>query len=189
MKTLSAEFEAAIASGHVELFNAVDIDLPTGHLRLCSAVGTYTIGTEIYYGAGDLGSIDAIQKDGSSSPEGIVMTLSGIDPGLVSDVMLEHYQGRPVNVMVCILASGIVHAHIVFSGRLNTMDVTMGETAAIRVEAENRLVDWQRGSQSRWNDASHQRTLDTDQTPDKFFEYVEETSGKEIRFDPYIGKP
>jgi hypothetical protein len=186
MKTLDPAMEAALESGHVGLFNAVDIDLPTGHLRLCGAVGTYTINGETYTGAGDLGSIDTIKKDGTSSPEGVVMTLAGIDPSLVSDVMLEHYQGRPCSVLVCIIAAGVVYAHIVFSGRLNTMDITMGKTAAIRVEAENRLVDWQRGSQSRWNDASHQRTLAADQKPDKFFQYVEETAGKEIRFDPYV---
>ena len=189
MKDLPADMLTALASGNVSLFQAVEIDfMQAGVLRVANAVGEFVIDGDTYYGIGTLGDIEAIEKDGSSSPEGLVMTLSGISPTMLSDVMTEHYQGKEVTLLTCVLYGTTIHSDIVFRGRLNTMDVTIGEMAVIRVEVENRLVAWNRGSQSRWNDASHQRTLDAAQQPDKFFEFVEVTAGKEIQFDPYISQ-
>ena len=191
MKTLDPEMVTALNSGSVTLLTAASIEMSdTDTVYVHSAIGNFTIDGNEYIGVGKLGSMDAIRKDGGTSPEGLKMTMSGLDTTLLSDVMTDNYQGRPVIVYFCILTDNYetVHSHIIFKGRLNTMNILFGETATITIEVEDRLIDWQRGDTSRWNDASHKRTL-PEGTVDKFFEYVEETVDKNINFAPYIPEP
>jgi len=188
MKTLSTEMRNALNADNVVLYTAVYIDVsPTEQIRVHSGVGSYTIDGEVFTGVGELGSIDSVQKDGSTSPSGISMTLSGLDPLLITSVLSDGYMGRKVDVLLCILVNEYVdvHSHVLFSGRLDTMKILMGDTATIKVTAEDRLVDWQRGDVTRWNNASHQRILPAGVT-DKFFEFVEQTVDKEIEFSPWI---
>lgn len=188
MKTLDPAMRAALYSDNVTLFNAVYIDVADDQkVRVHNSVGQYTIDGEVFDGIGDLGSIQNISKDGSTSPEGIKLTVNGLDPTLLGDVMLDGYQGRDCVVYLCILANGHqdLHHHIIFKGRLDTMTIALGETAMVEVNAENRLVTWSRGNTTRWNQASHKRTLNPG-VVDAFFEYVEETADKEIQFDPYV---
>lgn len=191
MKTLTTEMSTALASGNVTMLTAVHIDLSaTEDIRVHSGLGSFTIDGEVYTGVGDFGSIESIVQDGSTSPNGIKMTIAGLDTTLISDVLLDGYQGREVSVMLCIFAGDDytdIHSHTIYKGLLDTMEIQYGETAIITVNVENALIAWFRSNTSRWNQATHHR-MDDDNADDTFFEFVETNVEKEIVFDPYIRK-
>lgn len=191
MKDLTPEMEAALASNNVSSITAVYIDIndePDGKIRIHSGLGHFTIDGEVYVGVGDLGSIEAISQDGSTSPNGISMTMSGLDNELISDVLLDGYQGREVKIMLCVFIGDdytTVHNHNIYRGLLDTMEIAYGKTATITVRVENALIGWFRSNTTRWNDATHKRQ-DPLNAGDNFFNQVEENVEKEIIFDPYI---
>ena len=189
MKDLTPEMKQALSSNSVSLITAVYIDVSdTEKVRVHSGLGDFKIDGEIYTGIGDLGSIDAIAQDGSTSPNGIAMTISGLDPTLISSVLLDGYQGREVTIKLCAFIGDdftSIHDHITYSGLLDTMEINYGKTATITVNVENALIAWFRSNTSRWNANTHKR-MDPLNANDNFFSEVEEVVNKEIIFDPYI---
>ena len=180
---------AALASNSVSMLTAVYIDInETDKIRVHSGLGSFVIDSETYIGVGDLGSIDSITQDGSTSPNGIRLTISGLDTSLISDVLLDGYQGREVKIMLCVFIGEDytnLHSHTIYKGLLDTMEIQYGETATITVNVENALIAWFRSNTTRWNQATHHR-VDSGNSSDTFFNMVEITSGKEIIWDPYI---
>jgi len=191
MKDLSPEMEAALDSGNVVMLTAVYIDIndtPEGKIRIHSGLGNFVIGGEVYSGVGELGSIDAITQDGSTSPNGISLTMAGLDPELITDVLTDGYQGREVRIMLCIFNGNDytdIHSHNIYKGLLDTMAIQYGKTATITVKVENALINWFRSNTSRWNDETHQMT-DPDNEGDAFFSLLQDMSNREIVWDPYI---
>jgi len=192
MKNLTPEMEAALDAGAVTFITAVTIDINDdpvdGKIRVHSGLGTFTIDAEEYIGIGDLGSIDAISQDGTTSPNGISMTISGLEPTLITSVLMDGYQGREVKIMLCVFIGDDytnIHNHTIYKGLLDTMEISYGKTATITVHVENALIAWFRSNTTRWNQETHHRA-DPANVNDNFFNQVEVNSQKEIIFDPYI---
>jgi len=191
MKDLSPEMAAALQSDRVTMLTAVYIDINDdvdGKIRVHSGLGNFTIDGDEYLGVGDLGSIDAISQDGSTSPNGIRLTMSGLDPDLISDVLLDGYQGREVKIMLVTFVGNDytnLYNHNIYKGLLDTMEIQYGETAIITVNVENALVSWFRSNTARWNQETHFRS-NPDNAGDLFFSRLDVMANSEIIWDPYV---
>lgn len=193
MKTLPAGMYAALEQSRVVMVVAVDIDTDGtegGMIRVHNAIGTLKIPAvtgDDYVGVGELGALDVIEKDGSSSPEGLSLKLSGIDITFLEDVINGGYQGRPVNVYMVVLSLdySTQYEHQIFSGKVDTMNIKLGKTAEVTCKVENRLIAWKTSNISRWNEKDHWRNAPE---TDRFFQYVESVSSKELALDPYIAE-
>jgi hypothetical protein len=87
--------------------------------------------------------LSTIEEGSDVQARGIVLTLSGIDPTLLNDVLTDYRQGLPALVWLGVFdASNNIHAISAFSGQTDQPTITVdGSTASLNIACENRLVE------------------------------------------------
>jgi hypothetical protein len=158
-----------------------DGNFASGHVRVHSGVGTITYGGNDYTGLGTLGRISPIDESIELSASGIKVSLSGIPGDLISTALGEHYQGRLAVIYIALLDSSyavIGTPTIVFQGRMDNINITLGASADLSLSIENPLVDWDRPRERRYNNADQQARYPND----KGLEFVEQAVDKEINW-------
>jgi hypothetical protein len=119
-----------------------------GPVRLWSGIGAIAWDGKTWTGAGTLGSVGLIEETSELRATGATFTLSGIPSELVAVALGEPYQGRRCALWLAFLdeAWAVIADPIqVFAGRMDTSEITDGgASAAIRINAENRLIDLER---------------------------------------------
>ncbi len=157
----------------------VKLQFDSGDVRVWSGRGQLTWNAETYEGVGDLGKISAVEEGVEQKAFGIGLELSGVPVELVSIALDEDVQGRTCQLWLGFLDGAytlVADPVLVFQGRMDTMDVELGDTATVSLTAESRLVDWERARIRRYTDADQQESF----AGDKGFEFVNETVEKEI---------
>lgn len=171
MKTLTTAVDNAFAAPNVPFLVLIDLDFASGHVYLCNAPYNFTFAGNVYLGAARCGAIEDLPESSDLSMSGIRLTLTGVDPAYVSLALAEPFQGRPCTVSIAALDSNyqiLPDPVVPFKGRLDMMDIDMGETATITVTVESRLTDWNRPAIRRYNHEDQTALFPTD----KFFEYI-----------------
>jgi hypothetical protein len=143
------ENEAAALDEHAITVDFVDIDFPTGHLRLHTWVGQIIWGTNLWEGVGKLGEITGGEEDAEMRPVSFSMRLSGVDAALVQAARSEEYHGRTVRVYrgwfnrdTGVLVATPEQRRV---GLIDSMRVSLGlNTGSITVTCETELARWQR---------------------------------------------
>lgn len=181
MRTLTAAATTAITSSNVPLLVFIEMDFAAGFLRLNNSAQTFTWDGNDWIGAGVAGSIDAITEGTDLTANGIGLTLSGIPTETVSIALNQKYQGRAVKIWYAPLTA----AHVIiadpigpFQYRMDTMDIELGDSATIRVQAESRLIDWERALNSRYTHEEQQRL----HSGDLGLQFVPQMVEKQIRW-------
>lgn len=180
-RSITGAVSAALAAGHVRAVTFVEMDFSSGFLRVNDSGQHIDWNGFTWYGVGRLGSIEPVGEGASLEARGLRFAMSGIAPEHVAVALGTHYQGRACKVWFAPLDEAhapIADPVMVFNGRLDTMDVELGETATITVSAESRLADWDRPRVRRYN-AEDQRLTDP---ADKGFEFVPQMVDKNIRW-------
>lgn len=146
---------------------------------LWSGRGNLTWNGEVYRGVGDLGAVSGVEEGVEQRAFGVRMTLSGVPLNLLSLSLNEDVQGRRAEIWLGFLDANyalVADPVLVFRGRMDAMDASLGETATISLTAENRLADWNRPRVRRYTDAELQARF----PGDKGLEFVNPTTEKEI---------
>ena len=118
----------------------------SGNLNLWTGYRNLTVGSDVFVGAGELGSITPIIETETVVARGLDFTLSGIDTSIISTALTENYHDR-----ICTLWIGFMSSVQMFKGRMDTMNITEGpETATITVAAESVLVSLERANERRF---------------------------------------
>lgn len=146
LRTITAGFLSALTAKVVRPCYAVDMAFDSGTTRVNQSPSTITIEGNPYLGVGKLGRIGMIQENTDSQASRLALQLSGIRPEDIEIALNEPYQGRKCRVWYCLLDEGhqvIPNPKEVFRGRIDTMDILLGETAEITVSVESRWVDWE----------------------------------------------
>lgn len=177
---LTAAAATAAAEETVTRVVAVALDFPSGFVRWNSSTTDFTIGGQIFYGVGGIGNIGPAEEGVELRSFGITATLTGIPRDMVSLALGQAYQGRSGTVWEIQLDQTtwqpIANPQIIFRGRMDQMDITMGETAQVSVRLENRLTDWERARIQRYTDAEQRRRDQNDGS----FRFVSTATEKEI---------
>lgn len=160
MRTLTPAVVAALTAANATPILAAELDFASGFLRVHTGTGTLTIAGNAYTGIGTLGQVDTVEESTELQAYGLKLSLSGIPNTLIGTALTEHYQGRACRVYVGALDAQhvlIADPVLVFAGRMDNMQIVLGtESATITLNAENRLVDWDRVRIRRYNDADQQ---------------------------------
>ena len=171
---VTAEFEAAIDSGMIRPALLVEANFTSGPVYLWTGRGTLAVTSlgRTFSGIGSLGSVSTIEEGSSVEARGVVLTLSGIDPTLLGDVLNEFQVGLPAIVWLALFDENnvlIPDPVISFSGRMDqpTLEVG-GETAVISINCENRLLDMNVSVERRYTNEDQQR----DHPEDRGFEFI-----------------
>lgn len=178
-RTADASVVTASKAEVVRWVDLVRLDFSGGVVAVNSGVSTLSYNGDDYLGTGALGSISQVQEGPDPRPYSISLTLSGVPPEYVAVAIGEHYQGRDARVYRAMLDAEhqlIGTPALLFRGRMDTMDIDMGEMATISVTAQSRLADWDRPRVRRYN---HEDQI-TEYPNDKGFEFVAQMVSKEL---------
>lgn len=177
---LSPAVRAAVAGEHVVRAVAVALDFPSGIARWNSSPADIVIGGDLFLGVGALGTISAAEEGIELRSYGMTVGITGVPSDAVAIALGQAYQGRPGTVWEVVLDAEqwvpIAAPIVIFRGRMDQMNITVGVTAQITVSLENRLTDWERPKIRRYNSVD-QRARDPN---DGSFRFLPATTEKEI---------
>jgi hypothetical protein len=182
MRSLTTSAQAAFCQLHFPMIVLVELDFAdAGTLRVCNASYTFSWGGYDWLGLGNLGSIEAISEGIDLQMYGCSLTLSGIPSEYISEALNQTYQGRDATIWLAPLTEDytfIADPVVVFKGRMDTMDIELGQTCTITLSVESRLIDWDRARTRRYNDADQ-----TSEFPgDRGFKYVDQMVEKDLQW-------
>ena len=159
---------------------AVELDFAGGVVRVNGSVASITIGGNEFLGIGGLGGISAAEESAELQAYGLTVSLSGIPRDAIALALAEAYQGRAATVWEVLLNRDtwrpIADPVVIFRGRMDQMNVALGQTATVEVRLENRLVDWERPRIRRYTSEDQQVAFPTD----RGFEFVTDVAEREI---------
>lgn len=180
-RDLTSAAQTAAEAGHVNFVYLARLDFDGGLVAVNSGISSYSFNGDTYTGIGSLGSVDVINEGAEIEPYGIELSLTGVDPSLISISLSEDYQGRSAKLYLGLLDSDyllIDDPVLLFDGRMDYMQVFVGDTGEIKLRAESRLVDWNKARVRRYNNEDQQ-----DRYPgDKGFEFVPKMVDANLRW-------
>lgn len=160
-------FISAIQSAYVKPALFVQVNFTTGPVYVWSGAGSITWNGITWTGVGQFGSVSMIEEGADVQARGIVLTLSGIDPTLLGDVLNDYAQGLPALVYLGLFDASndlIANPITCWSGRTDQPTLTMsGETGSLSIACENRLVEMNVSVQRRYSNEDQQLDYPTDQ--------------------------
>jgi hypothetical protein len=178
-RDLEADALAAVQEEVVRRTIAVEMDFPSGYVRFTGSPFDIVINGNTFSGVGMLGSVSAVEEAAELRAYGLVVQLSGIPRDAIAIALQQAYQGRRAAVWDVPLDASdqpVADPILIFRGRMDTMEITLGTTASVRVRLENRLADWERPRVRRYTSEDQRRVYPND----RGFEYVSATAEKEV---------
>lgn len=185
-RTVPAALLTALDGDEIEVFYAVDLAFDSGNIRLWTGYGDKTINSQTYTGSGNLLTIDGLEEVSDLSARGTTLTLSGLDTTIVTYALTEEYQGRLVTIYWGVGTNTVE----VFSGYMDKMTIQdAGDSAAISLTVESRLIALERPNVRRYTRESHaavrlRKWLDDGNsgTPaaDTFFDWTTQLQDRQI---------
>jgi hypothetical protein len=160
-------FIAALAQPIIRPALFVQATFNTATLYLWTGRGSITWGGRTWLGVGTLGTVSTIEEGSNVEARGITLTMSGLDPTALQDVLNEVQQGLPALVYFGLFDESLAlipNPVTAFAGRMDqpTLDVT-GETATISIACESRLMDMNNPAMRRYTNEDQQRDYPNDQ--------------------------
>ena len=178
-RTLTTAVNNAKNSSNTYVCYLCQFGFASGTVYLTNLPHNITWGANEYIGLGNLSNIEEIKESEELEAIGLRFILSGANQDLVNIALQEHIQGKPVNVYVAFTNdSTIINDPVLeWSGRIDTMVITESDgNTSIALNAESRIVDFERPNSRRFNSVDHNK----DYPSDKFFDFVEKMVEKEI---------
>ena len=163
--------QSAATAAHAEIVYFVELEFPSGTLRMHTGVGTvqWGAGSPIpeWYGVGKLGGIAPIKEDTELRPNGLTLTLSGVDSDLITAAMTEDYHNQPVRVYIGFRDTSTfaltADPELAFSGVMDYMTISQGEQfGTITVHCESEFARWARPRTLLFTRESQQLLYDGD---------------------------
>ena len=203
MKSIPSSFSERLASVEKRPFYAVEIDFDTAPLYIWTGVGNISSGGKTYLGTGELLHISGLDEVADMSAKGATITLSGLDPALISTALQEPYQGRECRIYFGMMPTGTDYLtteagevlttesgepimledftamSLAFAGRIDRMPISSdGESCTIVATVESRWVDLERPKIRRYTQESHVTRFPSD----TFFSFVADLQHKKIEW-------
>lgn len=170
-----------LGADHQQLFFAVKAEFDTSTIYLWTGTDDLTLGGQTYLGAGSLLQISNITESTDLKSEGVTLILSGMDATVLNLALSENYQNRNIEIFMGYLMGGsneVAGTLTLFAGRMSNMSISdTPEGSQIVIDAENRLLDFERPCNFRYTKESQAFLHGTDDTG---FNRVQSLQDKEI---------
>lgn len=166
---------------HLEEVMFVEMDLPSGWLRLHTRIGNIVWGGNTYLGVGQFGELGDIDEDAMLRPSGVAVTLTGVDSSVITAAKDEACFGRHIAIYRGMLNLStmqlIADPELEFKGLLDTFTCTLGaNTGSIVAQCEGELARWQRHNNSLLTHESQQALF----PGDRGFDQIQFTQNRKI---------
>jgi hypothetical protein len=161
----------ALSSGFLQPALFVSCAFANETVYVWSGIGSIVFGGHTYIGVGTLGAVSTIEETTGVTAKGIVISLSGLNPQALDDVLGSWQVGLPVFVYLGLFNGGalIDTAITSWAGRMDAPTITVGgDTCTISINAESRLVDMNSSVELRYT----QEQNEIDHPGDQSFQYV-----------------
>lgn len=172
-RDLTAAMQSAIQAGTVYPVIFYEGEFDSGTTRLWSGVGVTTWNGVTWQGAGELGSISAVEETTEVTARGITCTLSGIPSSLISLALGDARQGLPGKLWLGLMAASgalLADPYLFFSGRLDVPVIDEGaDTSSISISYESELIDLEVARERRYSSEDQKAIYATDEG----FDFVE----------------
>lgn len=179
---LSAPLVTAATGEVVARTVAIELDFPSGYVRINGSPVDLTLGDTLFLGVGGLGAVTVVDESSELRAYDLSVSLSGVPRDSVALALTQQYQGRPGTVWEILLDPTtwrpVAEPIRFFRGRMDRLDVTTGETATVSVRMVNRLADWERQRVRRYTDQEQQRRF----PGDRGLRFVSATAEKSIEW-------
>jgi hypothetical protein len=157
---------AALASGLMRPAIFVAADFVDGTTYVWSGLGAIVWNGHTWTGIGSLGSVSTIEEGANVQARGATLTLSGLDPAILAQVMTQYKVTAPVTIWLGLRdTSGalIPDPIISFRGRMDQPTLTVnGPSGTLNINCENRLIDMNVSVESRYTDQDQKLTYPDD---------------------------
>lgn len=194
-RDVTAAIADALAKSGLHAEWIADLEFDSGHLRAWTGLGDLSWGGNTFEGVGHLGTISPVEETSELKATGMAFQLSGVPTSLLATALGEHYQGNQARAWVAFFDDGmqLINDPIpIFAGRMDTMQINeTGATATITLNAENRLIAFERINQVLYYTDQIQQQL---YPGDLGLQYVPEMQEAEIhwgreKLDTSTGNP
>jgi hypothetical protein len=152
-RNLDTDYKNAITAKNVKPLFMVIGAFDSGTIRFFNGIGTWVYGGDTYTGAGNLLKISQVVETQKTEARGLNIELNGIPSGMVAIALNEPYQDRDVTVKMAVLDDNdavISTPFTMFSGKADILEPEIGgQTATIRLSAENDLIVLTRKNERR----------------------------------------
>lgn len=143
----------------------VTLTFASGPVNIWSGVGTVTWQGKTWIGLGSLLGMTGFEEGTTVQARGITITLSGLDPSLLSGCMNDFRLGLPAGVYLGFYVGGALNPNALTSwaGRMDQPSISLGGTeATIAINCESRLIDMDVPSDRRYTLQDQQMTWPDD---------------------------
>ena len=167
-RSLDASLVTSSTSNYFNFYVFVKLEFDAATIYVHNGIGTFTFGGNDYLGVGDFGGISVIEEGNEISPYAISLTLSALDATFLNTALTLDYYMRPITIYIgAIDSAGVLVADPdeLWSGKMDTMDVIVGEDNAIHLTCENDLAIFDKSNGKRSSNTQQQ----DDYSGDLFF--------------------
>lgn len=156
MRNLTGAVQAQLVSQSVRPILLVSCAFQDQTIYVWSGVGTINWNGQNWLGVGTFGKLSTVGETTSLEAQGIVLTLSGVNPTLLNEALSEMTtagQGQVYLGFLDIYSNLITSPIPLFLGLMDQPEIDLDtNTATINFSVENRLSDLQRARGGRYTD-------------------------------------
>lgn len=156
-RDISSPMLSSLTSNLIRPGFLVDIGFRSVTEHVWTGSGSIVWNGNTYKGVGSLGKIGAISEGSSVSADGTTISLSGIDPALLSESMTDIQLGAPATVWFALFDQNLNilgTPYPLFVGTVDQPQLDIGlEDLTIALKLENKLVNLQRANMRRYTAA------------------------------------
>jgi len=147
----------AVTAENVRRVFALSMEFDGGTSRIVTAPHDIVIDGDTFTG-GLLAEISGVEESAELSASTLTGVLSGIPTDAITIALSEPYQGRRATLWLVPMDDDWqpIDPIVVFQGRMDQMEIELGDTARVTLTMSNRLVDWERARVLRY---SHEEQL------------------------------
>jgi hypothetical protein len=137
-------FAAAASSPYTRPAIFVEFHLSTGIVYTWTGRGPLSWNGHTWTGVGTFGGLSIVEEGTNIQARGITLTLTGLNPALLDDVLNEYSVGLPVNVYLGLFDNAgtlIPDPVCCWAGETDQPTISVsGDEASIEISCENKLV-------------------------------------------------
>ena len=182
MRNLDPSLQAGLTAPVIEPVLLVQLTFRSQTCYVCSAGFNVGFNGQTFLGLGTFGGISAVQEGTELRADGISLTLSGIDPTIVTECETDIAPLAPARCWLGLMTQGqlVGVPYLFFSGVVDAPTITTTPTeATITLRLESRMALLNRPTQRRYTSADQHANGYPDDTG---FAFVEKLNDIALRF-------
>jgi hypothetical protein len=174
-RTITTNSNNAAQAAHVRMCLLAKLEFDSATIYVNNADRTIVFGGNSYLGIGDFGTLSNVEESSILSAARVNLTLSGVNPSMVSIAFNEQYQGRGATIYMAFFDDNYVlvaDPMVIFKGTMDNMNIKLGAEGMITLSVISRMDDWSKAKIRRYNNEDQQSIY----VGDKGLEFAEQTA-------------